>query len=371
MPWSLSIGKIGGTEIRIHVTFLLFLAWIWAASYMSGGADAAWSGLLFMVLLFLCVLVHEYGHILTARAFGISTRDVTLLPIGGVARLERFPEEPREEFLITIAGPMVNVAIALALMLAGANPSPDQLAAADITKVALIDRLAAVNVVLAAFNLIPAFPMDGGRVLRALLARKYGFVRATEIAASIGQWCAFAFGFIGLFFNPMLTFIAIFIYLAATSEARLAQLRGMSRGVPVTATMMTEYKALSPSARIEEAIETLLRTSQTEFPVVDKDGRLVGVLGRSDMIKALKQDGPNTLIGNVMTREVPTIDHRRCLDEAFRVLMEKSAPAVGVVDATGRLKGLITSETVGDMLMVRDAVPKGFRFGERARPAGA
>ena len=182
----MSIGKIGGTEIRIHVTFLLFLAWIWSASYMLGGADAAWSGLLFMLLLFMCVLVHEYGHILTARAFGVSTRDVTLLPIGGVARLERFPEEPREEFLITIAGPMVNIAIALALMLAGANTSPDQLAAADITKVSLIDRLAAVNVVLAVFNLIPAFPMDGGRVLRALLARKYGFVRATEIAANNG-----------------------------------------------------------------------------------------------------------------------------------------------------------------------------------------
>jgi Zn-dependent protease len=173
MPWSLYIGKVGGTEIRIHVTFLLFLAWLWAASYMSGGADAAWSGLIFTVLLFLCVLVHEYGHILTARAFGISTRDVSLLPIGGVARLERFPEESREEFLIAIAGPMVNVAIALALMLAGANLNPDQLAAADIAKVSLIDRLAAVNVVLAVFNLIPVFPMDGGRVLRALLARKY------------------------------------------------------------------------------------------------------------------------------------------------------------------------------------------------------
>jgi Zn-dependent protease/CBS domain-containing protein len=369
MPWSLNIGKIGGTEIRIHVTFLLFLAWIWAASYMSGGADAAWSGLLFMVLLFLCVLVHEFGHILAARAFGVSTRDVTLLPIGGVARLERFPEEPWEEFLIAIAGPMVNVAIVLALILAGADLSPDNLAAVDGSKVSLIDRLAAVNAVLAAFNLTPAFPMDGGRVLRALLARKYGFVRATEIAANIGQWCAFAFGFIGLFYNPMLTFIAIFIYLAAASEGRLAQLRGMSRGVPVAAAMMTEYKALSPSTRIEEAIETLLRTSQNEFPVLD-DGRLVGVLGRSDMIKALKQDGPNTLIGNVMTREVPTIGHRQYLDEAFRVLLEKSSPAVGVVDASGHLVGLITPETVGEMLMVHDAMPKGFRLGRRTKAAG-
>jgi Zn-dependent protease/CBS domain-containing protein len=370
MAWSVSIGKIGGTEVRIHVTFLLFLAWIWAASYMAGGAEAAWSGLLFMVLLFLCVLIHEFGHILTARAFGVSTPDVTLLPIGGVARLG-IPEEPWEEFLIAIAGPLVNVVIALALVtLAGAQLSPEHLSAVDSSKVSIIDRLAAINLVLAVFNLIPAFPMDGGRVLRALLARSFGFVRATEIAATVGQWCAFALGFIGLFVNPMLTFIAIFLYLAASSEARLVQLRGMSRGVPVTAAMMTKYQSLSPSARIDDAIEILLRTSQSEFPVLD-NGRLVGMLDRGHMIKALKQGGPHALVADVMTRDIPTLSYRHCLDEAFRVLLEKSAVAVGVIDADGRLIGLITPETVGEMLMVGDAMSKGFRFGERPWPAGS
>src|SRR5215216_7227120 len=214
MLWSVNIGRIAGTAIRIHITFLLFLVWIWAGSYVTGGAEAAWSGLIFMVLLFLCVLAHEFGHIFTARAFGVQTPDVTLLPIGGVARLERIPEEPIQEFLIAIAGPLVNVVIALVLMaFAGADLGTRHLAAVESSQVPMVDRLASVNLFLALFNMIPAFPMDGGRVLRAVLAIKLGFTRATEVAATIGQWFAFALGFIELFSNPMLIFIAIFVYL--------------------------------------------------------------------------------------------------------------------------------------------------------------
>src|SRR5262245_20493961 len=208
MSWSLNIGTIAGTAVRVHVTFLLFLGWIFAASWVAGGADAAWQGLAFLVLLFACVVAHEFGHIFTARAFGVSTPDVTLLPIGGVARLERIPEEPYEEFLVAIAGPLVNVAIAVALILiAGARVNAGDLYAVESPHTSMIDRLAAVNLFLAVFNMIPAFPMDGGRVLRALLAARMGYVRATEIAAFIGQGFAFALGFIGLFFNPLLIFI--------------------------------------------------------------------------------------------------------------------------------------------------------------------
>src|SRR6516225_8367837 len=200
MSWSLNIGTIAGTAVRVHVTFLLFL--------------------------FACVVAHEFGHIFTARAFGVSTPDVTLLPIGGVARLERIPEEPYEEFLVAIAGPLVNVAIAIALvLLAGALVNAADLYTVESPHPSMIDRLAAVNLFLAVFNLIPAFPMDGGRVLRALLATRMGYVRATEIAAFIGQGFAFALGFIGLFFNPLLIFIAIFVYLAASSEAHLVAIR--------------------------------------------------------------------------------------------------------------------------------------------------
>jgi stage IV sporulation protein FB len=371
MSWSITIGRIAGTVVRLHITFLLFLVWIWAASYFTGGAEAAWRGLLFMILLFLCVLAHEFGHVFAARGFGVNTPDVTLLPIGGVARLERIPEEPGQEFVVAIAGPLVNVVIALALIaFAGADLSAKNLAAVESAQVSMVDRLAAVNLFLAVFNLIPAFPMDGGRILRSLLSIKLGFVRATAVAATIGQWFAFGLGFLGLFGNPLLIFIAIFVYLAAASEAHLAQVRAMSRGVPVSAAMMTQFASLAPGEPIEQAIEALLRTSQSEFPVVE-GGRLVGVLGRADMIKALKEHGPSIPVADVMTREVPVISNRRCLDEAFKLLQEKSVPAVGVTDASGRLTGLITTETIGEMLMVREALPEGVRFGPWSRPAEA
>src|SRR5262245_13903827 len=219
MAWSLNLGNIAGTVIRVHITFLLFLGWIFAASWASGGSASAWQSLVFMILLFACVVAHEFGHIFTARRFGVSTPDVVLLPIGGVARLERIPEEPWQEFLIAIAGPLVNVVIAVVLiLLAGAQVNAVNLYAVENPAASMIDRLAAVNLFLAVFNMIPAFPMDGGRVLRAVLAARMGYVRATEIAAFVGQGVAFALGFIGLLYNPLLIFIAIFVYLAASSE---------------------------------------------------------------------------------------------------------------------------------------------------------
>jgi stage IV sporulation protein FB len=324
-----------------------------------------------MVLLFTCVLAHEFGHIFTARAFGVPTPDVTLLPIGGVARLARIPEKPSEEFLVAIAGPLVNVAIAAGLVLfGGAHLDLGQLAAMQSTKISLVDRLAEVNIFLAVFNMIPAFPMDGGRVLRALLAIKLGHVRATEIAAAIGQLVAFALGFLGLFGNPLLIFIAIFVYLAASSEAHLVAVRAMTRDVPVSAAMMTEFATLTPDEHIDAAIETLLRTSQSEFPVIDDGHRLVGLLDRDGMIRALKTLGPNARVAQAMATDVPTVGNRGRLEDAFRLLQEKSAPAVGVVDAAGRLVGLITSETVSEMLMVQHAMPKGARIGPWRRPSG-
>ena len=370
MLWSINIGTVAGTVIRLHVTFLLFLGWIFLANWYSGGSQAAWTSLGFMVLLFACVLAHEFGHIFMARRFGVTTPTVTLLPIGGVAQLERIPEKPSEEFLVAIAGPLVNVVIAAALViLFGASLDPRHLAGMDNAAVNTLDRLAVVNVFLVVFNLIPAVPMDGGRVLRALLASRLGYTRATEIAASIGQVVAFGLGFLGLFGNPLLIFIAIFVYLAASSEAQLVAIRAMSRDVPVASAMMTQIARLRPEAQIDEAVDTLLRTSQSEFPVVDADGRLVGVLSRADLIRALKERGPQARIGDAMTREVPTIGHRACLEEAIRLLQEKQAPAVGVVDAAGKLVGLITSETIGEMLMVRDALPQGTRIGPFGRPA--
>src|SRR5258707_11245309 len=371
MRWSLNIGTIAGTAVRVHITFLLFLVWIFAADYASGGPDEAWTGLLFMVLLFACVLAHEFGHIFTARAFGVSTPNVTLLPIGGVPQLERIPEEPRQEFLIAIAGPAVNVVIAFGLVLAGAHLNGGALASVDSAQISMVDRLANVNLFLAVFNMIPAFPMDGGRVLRALLAIRMGHTRATETAAAIGQGVAFLLGFVGLFYNPLLIFIAVFVYLAAASEAHMVAMRAMAHGVPVTNAMMTQFAKLTPQAHVDEAVQTLLRTSQSEFPVIDSAGKPVGLLGRGDLIRALKQLGPDARVADVMSPKVPTVGHRRCLDEALRLLQEKSAPAVAVVDADVRLVGLVTPETVGEMLMLHQAMPQGTTWGPWSRPSGA
>jgi stage IV sporulation protein FB len=190
---------------------------------------------------------------------------------------------------------------------AGANLNTVNVASLDTESVGLVDRLAEINLFLAVFNLIPAFPMDGGRVLRALLASRLGYVRATEIAAAIGQWVAFLLGFIGLFANPLLIFIAIFVYLAAASEAHVVAIRAMSRGVPVTAAMMTQFASLTPDEHVDAAVETLLRTSQGEFPVVDAAGRPVGVLVRNDLIRALKERGPDARVAAAMSDRIPTV----------------------------------------------------------------
>lgn len=369
MSWSLNIGKVAGTIVRVHLTFLLFLAWIFVASYASSGAAAAWNTLLFIVLLFLCVLLHEFGHIFTARAFGVTTPYVTLLPIGGVAQLERIPEEPWEEFLIAIAGPLVNVAITLLLVYLFGADLRASAADVDSSQVSMIDRLAMVNLFLALFNLIPAFPMDGGRVLRAALATKWGYVRATEIAASIGQFVAFALGFIGLMYNPILIFIAIFVYLAASSEAHMVALRSVSRGVPVSHAMITRFATLPPHAQIEDAVQMLLATSQGEFPVVDNAGKPMGVLDRAALIKALKTLGPEARVTDAMSTEFPTVGYRATLEQAFKLLQQKTAPAVGVIDAAGTLTGLVSNETIAEMMMLNEAAPDGWRAGPWGRAA--
>ena len=199
--------------------------------------------------------------------------------------------------------------------------------------------------------------MDGGRAPRASLASRFGYVRATEIAASIGQFVAFALGFIGSMFNPILIFIAIFVYLAASSEAHMVALRAASRGVPVTYAMMTQFATLSPHAHVDVAVQTLPQTSQSEFPVVDDVGKPVGVLGRADLIRAIKTRGADARVSDAMTAELPTVSHRVTLEQAFKLLQQKSALAVGITDATGKLAGLVTGETIAEMMMLQEALP--------------
>ncbi len=358
MTWSLPIGSVGGTVIRVHVTFLLLLLWIAITYYIQGGTQAAIQGMAFVVLVFACVVLHEFGHVLAARQYGVQTPDITLLPIGGVARLARIPENAGQELVIALAGPAVNVIIAALLyFLQGTLPT---LAGTGLQRpeTDMLERLATVNVFLFLFNLIPAFPMDGGRVLRALLAYRMGYAQATQVAASIGQGVAFLFGLLGLFGNPLLLFIALFVYLAATAEAHSVQLRQVARGILATDAAITRFESLSPLSRLSDAVQALVRTTQHEFPVVDGAGRLRGVLTRDAMIRALMEHGPDVAVTEIMTRDIPAVQPRQSLEDAVRLLQDKGAPVIGVVDSAGRLVGLITPENIGEIMMVHAAQPR-------------
>ena len=226
MSWSIKFARVAGIDLKIHLTFVLFLVWIAFKYYSVGGLAAARHGVLFILLLFGCVLLHELGHALTAKKFGIGTTDIILLPIGGVARLEGIPNDPKQEFLIAIAGPLVNVLIAILLVFyLGHRSAMSGFEGLITPRVAMLSKLATVNIGLVLFNLIPAFPMDGGRILRSILAMRMNYLRATEIAAFIGQALAILFGILGFFGNTFLIFIAFFVFMGAQQEAAMARAR--------------------------------------------------------------------------------------------------------------------------------------------------
>jgi Zn-dependent protease len=360
MGWSIRLFNVAGTAVRIHLTFFLLLAFVAAAGWMRGGAMVAIDQLVFIALLFLCVVLHEFGHVFAARRYGIRTTDVTLLPIGGVASLERMPEKPGQEIFVALAGPAVNLVIAAVLALGlGATFDLGQMAQLEEVRSSLIGRVAAANVALCVFNLIPAFPMDGGRVLRALLALRMGYTRATRTAASIGQGLAFVFALLGLLGNPMLILIAVFIFLAASGEAGYVQAREYTRGYLASHVMITSYQTLGPASIADDAAGLLLRTTQQEFPVVDGAGVMRGVLTRDALITALQKTGGTTPVLEIMHRDIPTVPENACLDNVFQRLQRAQAPLVGVVDPSGRLIGYITSENLSELIMIQSSRASG------------
>jgi Zn-dependent protease/CBS domain-containing protein len=356
MGWSIRLFSVGGTAVRIHLTFFLLLAFVAVVGWRAGGAPVAIDQLIFIVLLFVCVVLHEFGHVFAARAYGIRTSDVTLLPIGGVASLERMPEKPGQEIVVALAGPAVNLVIAVALaVVLGAGFDLSQMAQLDEARSSLTGRVAAANLMLCVFNLIPAFPMDGGRVLRALLAVRLGYTRATRVAATIGQALAFVFALVGLLGNPLLILIAVFIFLAASGEAGYVQAREYTRGYLASHAMITSYQTLSPSSIADDAAGLLLRTTQKEFPVVDGAGALRGFLTHDALISALQKTGGTTPVLDIMDREVPTVPENACLDNVFQRLQRSGTRLVGVVDPQQRLVGYITAENLSELIMIQSS----------------
>jgi Zn-dependent protease len=349
MGWSFRIARIAGTDIKVHVTFLLLLGFY----ALSGGAVVA----LLILAIFACVLLHEFGHIAMARRFGIRTPDVLLLPIGGLARLERMPEEPRQELLIALAGPAVTLLLAVifygVLVANGGAPAFRTLYSAPTTS--FVAELYRINVILLVFNLIPAFPMDGGRVLRAFLSRRLGPVRATRIAAGIGQAAAFGLAFLGLSTgNLILVLIAFFIFLGAGAEAAAVETKAAGSGIHVRDMMMTDFRALPVHATLADAAQLLLAGEQREFPVIDNFGALEGLLTRDNLIQGLSARGPGSIVDQAMTRGVPVLAPAVEFASALEQLRASRLPALPVVDG-GRLVGLVTMENINDLLLLRRA----------------
>ncbi|WP_170544577.1 site-2 protease family protein [Ruegeria arenilitoris] len=354
MTWSFSLGRILGSELRVHVTFFLLLAWVGFAAYSSGGVPAAIENLIFVLALFACVVAHEFGHALMARRYGIKTPDITLLPIGGLARLERMPEKPMQEVWVALAGPAVNFVIWMILVVLGAGMPLDTLAQIDSTGPGLLNRLAYVNLLLAAFNMIPAFPMDGGRVFRALLCLKMDRVKATKVAALAGQIVAVAFGFWGLSVgNPILVLIAVFVFVAATSESQDVAMRSIVRRVLARDAMITEFHALTPTDTLATAAQAVIHTTQHEFPVLDSAGDLLGFVTRDRLFTALAGDAPRSEPATlVMVTDIPQVQLTSGLETVLDGL-HKGAPAIAVCTQAGNMVGYITRENIGELMVIR------------------
>ncbi|MBI3162817.1 MAG: site-2 protease family protein [Chloroflexi bacterium] len=356
MKWQWKLGTFAGIDVYIHATFLLLIGWVGYSHWLE---HQNWmqvlNGVLFILALFACVILHEYGHALTARKYGIKTRDITIYPIGGVARLERMPEKPIEELWVALMGPAVNVVIAAGLfayLYLTSNLVP--LNELTVASGSFLERLMTVNISLVLFNLIPAFPMDGGRVLRALLAMRLDYVRATQIAATIGQGMALLFGLIGLFGNAMLLFIAFFIWIGASQESSATQMKNAISGIPVGRAMLTDYKSLSPRDSLSRMAELILAGSQHDFPVIDND-RVVGVVTRDDFLAALTRHGQNIAISSVMRNDPPAVDSYEMVENALMRIQESGVPALPVTHA-GQLVGIVTAENITEYLMINSAL---------------
>ncbi len=358
MKWSLKLGKLLGIDVYLHFTFLLLLAFLgfyyWRTT---NNVEAALQGVAFIVAVFGCVVLHELGHALMARAYGIKTRDITLLPIGGVARLERMPEKPMQELWVALAGPAVNVVIATFLLVGlVATSGFTRTEGLSLAGGSFWQRLIVLNLVLVAFNLLPAFPMDGGRVLRALLAMRLGRRRATAIAAKVGQGMAILFGIVGFLYNPILIFIGIFVYLGAQAEAGMVEMQSALAGLRVRDAMMTRFRTLTAQDTLGKAVTELLAGSQQDFPVLE-NGQPIGILRRNDLVKALTEGRRESPVTEGMSRDCETVDEASSLQSAIESMRARQSATMPVASG-GRIVGLLTLENISEMIMVNAAMDR-------------
>jgi Zn-dependent protease/CBS domain-containing protein len=357
MKGSLVLGTIGGIKIVVHWTFTLLLIWVLFSTMQQGGNTAmALFNIVLIMVLFLCVVLHELGHARMAKRFGINTRSITLLPIGGVASLEKMPEKPREELAVALAGPAVNVVIALLLMLIVplrkysefttkqweaffASPGLDT----------FLVYLLMANILLVLFNLIPAFPMDGGRVLRALLGFSFNRAKATEIAARLGQAVSFIFLLLGLFFNPFLVIIAIFVFFGAYAENKMVQQDYQLQGHTVREALLTDITLLHPEDPLQKAIDTILKGTEKDF-IITRDQAVAGILTNPTILKYAAQ--PDQPIEALMTTDFHSVGPQTGLPQAIKLMTEHRQKFMPVLQE-GALVGAISSENISEFILLR------------------
>ena len=356
MRWSWKIGEVAGIGLYVHATFWILIAFVLFMNWWDGHSlMAALYGAAFVLAIFACITLHELGHALTAHQFGVRTRDITLLPIGGLARLERMPDTPIQELWVALAGPAVNVAIAgllfAALWSTGGGITLEQFLSfhGDFLTLLII-----VNLWLVAFNMIPAFPMDGGRVLRSLLATQLDFGRATRIAARVGQGIACLFALAGLRYDPFLVFIALFVWTGASQEASSSRMHVSVGNIPVQNVMLRNFHTLRPDDTLGDAVNCALSGWREDFPVVFGD-HVLGMLTREDMTKGLAQSGPETRVRESMRRDIAIVDPRLKLQDALVMIRECNCRSLPVAHE-GRLVGLLTLDSVGEFLSIHSAL---------------
>lgn len=344
MSWSLKLITVRGIPIRVHVSFLLIVLW---AAYLglinsgSGWLRGVAFMILFTLLLFLCVVLHELGHSLVAQLFGVKVHDITLWPIGGVARLTKMPERPYQEFLITAAGPAVNIVLALglaALALIWIGPatvariftSPRELQnlVSAMSGQTLVLLLAANNALLALFNLVPAFPMDGGRLLRSLLAVALPFGKATRVASIIGQILAVGMALVAVMTGSFfLGLVAVFVFAAAWQERQSARTADALRGLRVRQAMQPLGQRLHPLQTLGDALTVAAISPQVAYPVVD-GGRLVGIITRGELLMAARRAGATARLNAHVPPGYARLAADNLLTDAQEQLQGRSAAVV-------------------------------------------
>jgi len=365
--WSLKAGEFAGIGVYLHWTFFIIPALAAFSGFAGGGATAAALSVALVLAVFFCIVLHEFGHALTARVFGVGTRDITLYPIGGIARLERIPENPLQEFAIAVAGPAVNVAIAavLAIVLVAtagfAELAPASFAVASTGVFTFAANLMWINVVLVAFNMLPAFPMDGGRVLRATLAAFMPYERATAIAAGVGQVMAVLLAVAGLFYSWTLLLVAGFVFLAGRAEASQAKMRARMRGIKVGDVMERGVTPLPANAALHEAVDVMSTLPQQEFPVVD-NGKLVGMISKQEAYRAVERRDYSLRIADIMRRNFVSLEASESLDVAAPRVAAANQRRLPVL-SLGKLVGLLVLDPLGRIVrspVVRTSAGGGF-----------